>query len=360
MEKIDTFLMVAGGMGSRLWPMSFDKMKASLMIGGKSIVKHMLLFFEKYIETDNIVLSINEDYRGREDELALQNKSVLYLYEKEHLGTAGSFINYINSNKNIRNILIVNVDLILSEDLDRFFNFHREKQSLCTIFSVEVDDPSSYGLLRINSENAIFSFKEKDVNFIKNKNEPFSINGGLYFFSQEAVEILRARYGDITYSLSMEYDLLPWLVKQYPNRVYAYRASKDSYWLDLGSRKNFIKGSWDLICDKIGGYSRDDRYHFLTMDDHSIVEVDEDEDVSSYFASNSLEIRRSIIYKSVKIGRGSEIKDSIICSETTIPCYSVVESSVIGYGSNFSKRPIHLEDIGISGKDILFKDFSIT
>jgi NDP-sugar pyrophosphorylase family protein len=358
MERIETLFMLAGGAGSRLWPMSLNKMKASLVIGGKSIAQHMSDFFTDQIEIERSVISLNHRYCGRQRELALNSIEPQYLYEEKSLGTAGAFVNYLSTGEIKGELLMLNLDLFISDDLERFIEFHRSANALCTIFSVEVDNPHSYGLILKDKNDHVLSFKEKDRSAIWRLRRKHSVNGGLYLFSETALKILKARYGTVDYPLSMEYDLLPWMIKQYSKLVYAYSASENSYWLDLGKRENFIKGSCDLQNGRIAGYNNSIGHRFIATND-SIVELGGADEGSVRDQLLKTKLSNSLIYSGVEIGDYTELEDSIICANTKLPPYSTLLRCVVGENTSFLDGVYNLKDTGIAGELVFIKTPSV-
>jgi len=178
-------IILAGGLGTRLRPLTNKTPKPLLPIKGKPIIEHAILNFKKYGITD-IILSVGykadkiKEYFG--DGSSLVNIS--YSVEDEPLGTGGAIK---KASKKIKETFItINGDNLCDANWAELIKFHKEQNAKITMGFSPREDVENWGIAKLDG-NKIVYFIEKPTR----ENAPSNLNNaGLYVIEPEALNIL--------------------------------------------------------------------------------------------------------------------------------------------------------------------------
>lgn len=225
-RKIKTALIMAGGFGKRLLPLTLKRPKALVRFKNKTIIEHLIIKLKKN-GFKNIFISIY--YLGNQIKKKLKNGKrlgvkIFYIKEKKPLGTAGSLA-FLNKNVG-DNFLVINCDVNINIDFQKIIDFHIRRKSDLTIIAKLKTTKINFGIVKIRKNFSVNSILEKPIhtNFI---------NTGVYIFNKSIKKILKKNsYLDMDKLISK---LL--LNKKY--RVKAYPIFED--WYDLGSHYSLSK-----------------------------------------------------------------------------------------------------------------------
>lgn len=229
-------LFLAGGLGTRLRPLTEHLPKPMALVGNRPWLEH-LLFHYKEQGVDEFVIAVKHYRELIESHLGDGSKfgvRIEYLVEKELLGTAGAI-------KNAEHLLgdrfiVVNADIIHQIDLASTLKFHEAHGGAVTIGLTEVDDPSHYGVVEQKRGGQIVRFVEKP----KKEEAPTNrINAGIYMMERRALEHVPAGR-----AVSIEKETFPLLIEN-GSGVYGYPIG--GYWLDMGTKDRYRQLHWDLL-----------------------------------------------------------------------------------------------------------------
>lgn len=231
-------LILCGGLGTRLRPLTHVIPKPLLPLGKRPILEHQIRFLQKN-GIKNIVLATG--YKREmiwkyfsTAKLESFNVSIEYIVEKKALGTGGGIKNA--SSKLDSTFLVLNGDIILdSLDIKKLVNFHKKQAGIGTILLKKVPDPSRYGVVRLQ-DNQITAFIEKPKGM---KNEP--INAGWYVLEPEIFDIIPEG------KVSIERKIFPKLADEGKLHGYLY----EGYWGDIGIPEDYKRVQQDLLKGKI-------------------------------------------------------------------------------------------------------------
>jgi len=224
---IDVIIM-AGGEGQRLRPLTEEIPKPMLPIGQKPILEHnidrLILFGVK-----NFYISIKylgDQIKNYFGDGGLKEIDIKYLEERKKLGTIGA-VSLITEFKN-EYILLSNSDLITNIDFEDFFNFFITNEADIAVLSTPYSHKIPYAILKTN-EGRIFEFEEKPIyNYLT--------NGGIYLFKRELVKkIPQETFYNAT-------DFMKALIDE-NCKVMAYPFH--GYWLDIGRPQDYQKAQED-------------------------------------------------------------------------------------------------------------------
>lgn len=229
-------LFLAGGMGTRLKPLTDDIPKPMVPIMVKPLLERNMLKL-KECGVDEIILSTCympqkiEEYFGDGTKLGLK---IHYICEDIPLGTGGAIKNteeFFNDT-----FIIFNADILSDINITDMMKFHKEKCASVTIAITQVENPSEYGVIEYNKDLYAESFTEKPkVSDIKSN----YINAGIYIFEPNVLKEIPA-----SQAVSIERETYPLLLeKGYPIAVY----KSDAYWMDIGTIEKYIQAHQDIL-----------------------------------------------------------------------------------------------------------------
>ena len=233
-EKIKSFLpleaiIMAGGEGKRLRPLTEKTPKSLLKVGNRPIIEHNIDRLAEYgVEKIHISIKylgylIEEYFQNGE----AKNISISYVKEDVPLGTIGavSLINNLNSNY----ILLMNSDILTNIDYEDFFMefVNQDADMAVATIPYKVDIP--YAVLE-TSQNLVIDLKEKPT-------YTYYSNAGIYLIKKDLIKLIP------TNSFFNATDLMELLIKS-GKKLISYPLH--SYWLDIGKHDDFEKAQEDI------------------------------------------------------------------------------------------------------------------
>jgi len=219
-------VIMAGGIGSRLKPLTNVFPKALIPIGEKTILEQIIDSFLEY-QCENFYISVNyksDMIKYYLNSLNNHNYNIHYIEEKEFLGTAGSIKlarKFIDST-----FFVSNCDILIDDDYANILDFHKESKNEITIVAAIMQSSIPYGVLETNNEGQLIEINEKPEYYYK-------INSGLYILEPSVFKYIpENKLFHIT-------DLIKLLMEQ-KRRVGVFPVSKES-WTDMGNWDEFLK-----------------------------------------------------------------------------------------------------------------------
>lgn len=223
-------MVLAGGFGTRLRPLTYTTPKPMLPLAGKPILHYIVdslaeQGFDEIIITTNYLQKRIKEYFGDGT-----NFGVKFIYPQEDvpLGTAGSVK---NAEKHLdETFVVIQGDNITDIGLKDALSFHSRKDGLATIALTRVENPHEYGVLETDGDHRITAFKEKP-----NPEECTSnlINTGLYVLEPEILDHIPS---GVAYDFAK--DLFPKLLER-GGKLYGYRAQ--GFWVDVGRPESYME-----------------------------------------------------------------------------------------------------------------------
>jgi len=320
-------LILAGGKGTRLRPITVNTPKPIVPIANRSFLLYQLDLLKRAGITD-VILSLSYQPKKIEDVLGDGSDfgvHISYTVEAQPLGTAGAFK---NAQAHLRErTIVLNGDILTDLDLNVVLKQHRSTEALATIVLAPVENPTVYGVVEADADGRVKRFLEKP------KPEEIAcntINAGIYILEPKALEMVPDEE-----HYSFEYGLFPDLLKR-KEAFYAYVTS--AYWLDIGTPARYLQAHHDLLDDKLASYRIPPRERGDKID--KSVQIDE----------------KSLIDPSTVIKSGSVIVDSVIGPNCFIEEKVVIEDSVVLSGTRLG-HGVELKN-AVIGKSCLIGRFS--
>jgi len=174
-------LLMAGGIGSRLRPLTNVFPKALIPIGEKTILEQIIDSFLEY-QCENFYISVNyksDMIKYYLNSLNNRNYNIHFIEEDKFLGTAGSLS--LLKNKIYTTFFVSNCDILVDQDLSDILNFHKSNENDITVVSAMMNIKIPYGVLETNNNGLLVNIVEKPDLF-------FKINTGLYLLEPKVLE----------------------------------------------------------------------------------------------------------------------------------------------------------------------------
>jgi glucose-1-phosphate adenylyltransferase len=367
MEQRIVTAILGGGQGSRLWPLTRDRAKPAVPVGGKFRLIDIPISNSLHAGIDRIFVitqfnstslhrHINQTYRFS----AFSNGYVNILAAEQTLdnrdwfqGTADAVRQTLPRllEANPREILILSGDQLYLMDIMKFVRVHREREADLTIAVklVTREEASGFGILRLDATGRIVDFVEKpkeaeQLDAIELDEQTRAVIGapassgsflasmGIYIFRPEVLQELLV--GTTTVDFGRE--VIPQALSQY--RVMAF--PHDGYWADIGTIPSFHQANLDLTLPLPPLNLYDPELRIFTHPRFL-----------PGIKVNDCSVRYSILNEG-SILSGSHIADSIIGIRSVVRSGSVVERSIVMGANTWETIPDGGDDIPVGiGRD---------
>ena len=225
-------VILVGGMGTRMRPLTYVVPKAMLPIGGKPLLEHMVRYLKEYGITEVIVCvaylktHITDYFKDGKN----LGAKIRYAEAEMPLGTAGQLKTaekYISST-----FLAMNGDIITSLNLRKLIHFHDKMGGIGTIALKKFEVQIPYGHVEINTNTTIQKFAEKPT-------FSFLANAGIYVFEPKIF-----KYISPNQVVSLETETFPTLLKN-GEKLNGYY--EEAYWADVGTISDFERVDKELL-----------------------------------------------------------------------------------------------------------------
>jgi mannose-1-phosphate guanylyltransferase len=318
-------ILLVGGMGTRLMPLTRDTPKPMLPLAGLPVTEHQLMAAKRAGVTTIVLATsyLSEVFIPYFGDGSKWGMDVRYAVEQTPLGTGGAIKNAAAALNltagSDEPIVIFNGDVLSAHDLGRQISEHIEHKADVTLHLTHVQDARAYGCVPVDENGRVIAFLEKMENPITN-----TINAGSYVFHPNVIDTIAANT-----VVSVERDVFPALVES-GKKIFGY--VDDAYWLDIGTPKALLAGSKHLV----GGEFKVD----ATSKIAASATLREGTSVGERctIAENVI-VSGSIICAGSEIGAGSQIRNSFIAPGSHV----AVDSIIVGeYYSNELISPLNL------------------
>lgn len=335
-------VVMAGGEGTRLRPLTCNRPKPLVPIANKPVMEHIIELLKKHGITQIVVtLHYLADeivgYFGDGSDWGIQ---IIYSVEDEPLGTAGSVKKveqYLDDT-----FIIISGDALTDFDLTKAINFHKEKEAVATITLTRVENPLEYGVVITDEAGKINRFLEKP-----SWGEVFSdtINTGIYILEPEIFSYMEQNK---VYDFSK--DLFPKLLEK-DQPLYGFVTG--GYWCDIGNLQQYRQSHYDMFTGKVKAeipgkqiekgiwVGEGTEIHPSAQLQGPVVigkncRIKENVYIDEFTAigDNSIieegsTIHRGIIWNNVYIGKKARISGSTICRQCTLKSNVVISEGVV-------------------------------
>ncbi|MDP4143709.1 MAG: sugar phosphate nucleotidyltransferase [Bacillota bacterium] len=347
-------IIMAGGQGTRLRPLTCNIPKPMMPIMGKPVMQYAIeLLKNSGITEIGITLQYLPDevmnYFGDGKELGV---NLRYFIEEAPLGTAGS----VKSAESFLDdtFIVISGDALTDIDLSRAIAFHKQNNSITTLVLKEVPVPLEYGVVVTDKDGRITGFLEKP-----SWGEVFSdkVNTGIYIMEPEVFT-----YYEKNQKFDFSNDLFPILLN---NKRDMFGYISEGYWCDIGNIEQYVNCHFDILKGIVKVNIKGEKYkdgiwvgeNCEISPEASIVppvyigantKIYSNAEIGPYsvlgrnnILSSGTTIKRSILFNNCYIGSNVEVRGSVICNKVQIESKAgVFEESAIGDETLIGERTV--------------------
>jgi mannose-1-phosphate guanylyltransferase len=316
-------LLLAGGLGTRLRPLTFTRPKHLLPIANRPHIEHIFDLCLRHGISEVVLLTsyLAESFAEVVAQAELRGMKVEVTHEAEPLGTAGAIKN-AEELVGSECFLAMNADILTTADIGRLLAGHRAHAAEATILLTPVEDPSAFGVVPTDDDGKVLGFIEKPSGAPPTN----LINAGVYVL--EPSILARIPPGEVW---SAERQLFPGLVEE-EAAIFAF--ATDEYWADIGTPEKYLQANIDAL---EGRYATDAvpapaPGTVLAAPDAALAESAR---VSSACLGDGVVveagavIERSVLLDGVIVGAGAVVRGSILGSKVRVtPRAEIVDRTV--------------------------------
>ena len=322
-------ILLVGGMGTRLLPLTKTVPKPMLPLAGLPVTEHQLAMAKRAGITSIVLATsyLSEVFLPYFGDGSKWGMKIQYAIENQPLGTGGAIRNAAQLLNTDESIVILNGDVLSSHDLLAQIAFHEASDADVTLHLTHVDDARAFGCVPIDEEGRVTAFLEKMDHPITN-----TINAGCYVFHPRVIEQIPAES-----VVSIEREIFPALIDE-GRRVFA--VVEDSYWLDIGTPSALLKGSRDLVQGTANSAALDGAEvtfrstDFVAMADVLLDPTAQIGSGSSIAAHAVIEagavVQGSIISEGAIIGQGAQVLNSFVSAGSRVPPNMQLDDQYLG------------------------------
>ena len=373
MKKI-LAMILAGGKGERLYPLTRDRAKPSVPFGGayriidftisncinSDIRKVYILTQYKSLSLDRHIQRAWNALNGRFGEFVYIIHAQQRVNENWYKGTADAIYQnfYTLQQEKPDLVMVLSGDHIYKMDYREMVEQHIKKKADLTIATMEMDKQFSkdFGIVQISKTGQVKGFQEKPVKPVTIPGKPDSIliNMGIYIFNTDVLVkrlIDNARKPDSHHDFGK--NVIPAMLKT--DRVFAYpfcdRLTRQSgYWRDVGTIEAYYEANMDLLKERSESNLFDNSWPIFSSEkqsaqakvcgfeqkDGQLYGVLLDSIISRGCLINRAHVEHSILSPNIQVGQYSEIHDSILLDNVTIGKNCKIRRAIIDKGVKIS------------------------
>jgi len=331
-------LILVGGFGTRLRPLTLTVPKPLVELANKAMVLHQIEALAK-AGVNEVVLAVNyrPELMGHHlDEPAKRlGVQITYSQETEPLGTAGPLALARGVLDDGDPFFVLNSDVTCQFPFEDLLKFHKNHGKEGTIMVTKVQEPSKYGVVVYDDKTGrIQRFVEKPQVFVGNK-----INAGIYIFNPSILNRIKVE------PTSIEKQIFPAMA----DAGELYCMELQGYWMDVGQPRDFLAGM-GLYLNSVR-FSKDK--HKLASGKSFVGPVIMHE--SAQIAEDCLIGPNVSIGPNCTIGAGVRLQNTALLAGVTVGAHSWINNAIIGWQSSIGSW-VRIENVAVLGEDVHVND----
>jgi mannose-1-phosphate guanylyltransferase len=315
-------IVLVGGEGTRLRPLTSDVPKPALTLVDRPFLAYMIEWLAGH-GVSEIVLAcgflpdvLRDALAGEEERAGVR---IRYVVEPEPLGTAGAIRFAADAlGDGLENrFLALNGDVLTDLDLTALLSAtpavplpemtgqgNSRAAAPATIALHPVEDSSAYGLVSLDGEGAVTEFVEKT-----GERAPGEINAGMYVLERSVLDLIPP--GE---NVSIERDVFPRLVGEGLRALLL-----DGYWMDIGTPERYLQASWDILEGRVATEVRPTAPGLLIG-------------AGAEIAEGATVGPRAVVGPGCRIAAGAQVRDSVLLDGCEVGAGATVGGSVLAAG----------------------------
>ena len=310
-------LVLVGGFGTRLQPLTLTTPKQMLPIVGKPMIEHVVEHLAAHGVTE-VVLSLGfapEAFQEAYPDGMCAGLPLHYAIEPEPLDTAGA-VRFAALDAGIDDtFLVLNGDVLTGLDVSALVERHQGFSAQATLHLTPVDDPSRYGVVPTDADGRVLGFVEKPAPGTAPTNW---INAGTYVFEPTVLDHVAAGR-----RVSVEREVFPAMAQA--GSLFAWES--DDYWVDTGTPETYLQAQLDFLDGQRGPAH-------CGLDQTAVIKgtVERSEIGANCMVETGAVVRNSVLLAGAHIAAGARVEDAIIGWGSTVGEGATVRNlSVVGH-----------------------------
>jgi mannose-1-phosphate guanylyltransferase len=312
-------LILAGGFGTRLRPISCTRPKTLFPIVNKPLLERI---FERLSKNDikTAIMAVNglTEFHIKNQQIKNHGLDIQYSIDppKKPLGTGGPIKNAEKLIGKKEPFLVLNGDIFADLEYKEIIKTHIEKKAIATIALYRVEDPSRYGSVEILDNNQIKQFIEKPKKGLATTN---LINAGIYVLDPKVFN-----YIEKDKSVSMEREVFPKLVEE--KKLFGHKMY--GLWMDIGKPSGYLEANKILL------KKTNKKYKNKKATIKGKVAID----ANVKLGLNTIIGPYTVLGKNITVDKDSEIFESVIMHDVEIGESTKIIGAIIGEGVKIGKN----------------------
>lgn len=302
-------LVLAGGEGTRLRPLTRNVPKPVMPLAGRPFLTFMLDWLRRH-GVDEVILScgfLSDDVRRVLGDI-YEGVRLRYVIEAEPLGTAGPVRLALDEGLLEERLLVLNGDVLSDVDLTAQVESHRRAGAVATLALAAVGDTSSYGVVTTDHRGWVQAFLEKSPGPAPTDR----INAGAYVLERSVVEEIAPGR-----PVSFEREVFPSLIGK---GLHGWPA--EGYWVDIGTPERYLEATYDLLSGRVkSGLPPRDETGSLVGNGCMIAgaHIGPQSVLGAHCSVGSdSAVERSVLHDGVVVGAGCIIRESVLAERVQV------------------------------------------
>lgn len=314
-------VIMAGGLGKRLNPITDPLPKPLAPVGGIACIRHIISLLKKYGICDICISVMYQAEQIRRELADCNDVNLRFFEESSPMGTAGSVKNcaeFLDGD-----FLVISGDCLCDFDLSAAIDFHFSHAGAASILFTRVKEPLEYGVALIGEDGKVSRFIEKPS---WSRVYSDTVNTGIYLFSQKIFDFISLKDGACDFGK----DVFP-LMMQRGESIYG--KVMDGYWCDIGDCRAYLQANLDYLSGKIENilpFGQDPSALNASVCGRCLVG-------EGTAAEGAVIGPNVVIGKNCRLEQGARVENSVLMDGVVIEKNASVRFGVIGSGSRISE-----------------------
>jgi mannose-1-phosphate guanylyltransferase len=332
-------LILAGGEGTRLRPLTLTMPKPAIQLVDRPFLRFMIDWLATH-GVDEVIVASGfgaEELRAALGDGGEGGPSIAYIAEEEPLGTGGPLRLAADEGALEERFLVLNGDVLTDLDLGDLMRAHESSGAVATLALYPVDDPTAYGLVRRaggpERPGAAPEAPTGEVQEFLEKPDPDAIDtdeisAGAYVLERQVIDLIPPGR-----DVSIEREVFPRLVGR---GLYGHGLS--GYWMDIGTPERYLQASWDILEGRVKteAGARLDGTGLLVeadgVDPGATIEAPALVETDVAAAAEASIGPRAVIARGSQLGEGAAVASSVLLPHAHIGAGATITQSILGPG----------------------------
>jgi len=313
-------VVLVGGFGTRLRPLTLNIPKQMLPIVGKPMIEHVVEYLSGHGVTE-VILSLGfapDVFQSAYPDGYCNGVPIHYAIEPEPLDTAGAVRFAAESAGITGTFLVTNGDVLTDLNVKELVSFHKESEAEASLHLIPVEDPSQYGVVDVRVGGMVSGFIEKPETMSSSTSW---VNAGTYVFETSVLDRIKPNA-----RVSLEREVFPSLAAS--SSLFAFQS--EDYWIDTGIPSTYLQAQLDLITGGVRGFTGKG---------------------ISPSAVIAGEVQNSVIGNNVVVEKGASVHRSVLLDGALVRENVLVSDSIIGFDAEVGQGST-IESFSIVGHSV--------